>query len=247
MKRWVVMLLLVVSVRPVLADDDAPMYTCKVATGKIRAAFKPQTELKDLVTWVMGFSCKTVVVGAGVDVATKVTILAPSPMTVKQALKLFTDAVDAAGFVVQDKGDDLVIKLAPAPCGGAPKTVDARPLDDALVAGGIQKLDDTHYQVSSRLAAAILGNPAVLQTVARSVPAVKDGAFAGLKLYAIRPNSLYARLGLANGDRVHAINGIELTSADKVLEVYAKVREAKTFELGLERRGKPLTLTITVK
>jgi hypothetical protein len=253
MKRWVVVLLLVVAVRPVLADDDAPMYTCKVASGKIRAYFKPDTELKDLVTWMMGFSCKTVILGAGVDASTKVTILAPNPMTAKQAMKLFTDAVDAAGFVVQEKGDNLVIKLGPTrPCSSAPaappKTVDAPPpVDDALLAGGIKKLDDTHYQVSAKLVHAVLGNPVVLQTAGRAVPAMKDGAFVGLKLYAIRPNSLFARLGLLNGDRLHSINGFELTSAEKVLEIYAKAREATMFELGIERRGKPVNLVITVK
>jgi hypothetical protein len=258
MKRWVVVLLLVVAVRPVLADDDAPLYTCKVATGKIRAYFKPDTELKDLVTWMMGFSCKTVILGAGVDASTKVTILAPNAMTAKQAMKLFTDAVDAAGFVVQDKGDNLVIKLGPGsprPCSSAPaappRTVDATPPPssdvDAVLAAGIKKLDATHVQISAKVIDAILANPMEIGKGARMVPSVKNGKPDGFKLYAIRPSSFYARIGLMNGDTVQTINGFELTSADKALEIYSKIREATTFELGLERRGKPVNLVITVK
>ncbi len=260
MKRWVVVLLLVVVARPVLADDDAPMYTCKVASGKIRAYFKPDTELKDLVTWMMGFSCKTVILGAGVDASTKVTILAPNAMTAKQAMRLFTDAVDAAGFVVQDKGDDLVIKLGPSsprPCGSAPaappKTVDTTPQRadtpdvDAVLAAGIKKLDDTHVQISAKVIDTILENPMAIGKGARMVPSVKNGKPDGFKLYAIRPSSFYARIGLMNGDTVQTINGFELTSADKALEIYSKIREATTFELGLERRGKPVNLVITVK
>ena len=48
---------------------------------------------------------------------------------------------------------------------------------------------------------------------------MKNGKPDGLKLYAIRPSSVFARLNFANGDTVHAINGHELTSADKALEV----------------------------
>jgi hypothetical protein len=256
MKRAIVVAFLVAYAGSVFADDDAPMYTCKVATGKIRAYFKPEIELKDLVTWMMGFSCKTVILGAGVDGGTKVTILAPNPMTAKQAMKLFTDAVDAAGFVVQDKGDNLVIKLGPSslrPCSSVlaamPKTVDAAPpVDDAVLAAGIKKLDDTHVQISSAVHDAIVANPAaLLDKGARVVPAVKNGKPDGFKLYAIRPNSFYARIGFANGDTLHTLNGFELTSADKVLETLGKVRDAKTIEIGLDRRGKPTSLVITVK
>ena len=260
MKRAIVMTFLVAYAGSVLADDDAPLYTCKVATGKIRAYFKPDTELKDLVTWMMGFSCKTVILGAGVDAGTKVTILAPNPMTAKQAMKLFTDAVDAAGFVVQDKGDNLVIKLGPSsprPCSGAsataaPKTAGATPPADdpdveATLAAGIKKLDDTHVQVSAKVIDLILGNPAAISKGARIVPSMRDGKADGLKIYAIRPSSFYAQMGLANGDTLRTVNGIELTSADRALEAYTKLRVAKAFVLVLERRGKPLTLTVTVK
>ena len=61
---------------------------------------------------------------------------------------------------------------------------------------------------------------------ARVVPAVKNGKPDGFKLYAIRPSSVYAKLGLQNGDTLQSINGFELTSADKALEVYTKLREA---------------------
>jgi hypothetical protein len=260
MKRWLVVLLLVVAVRPVFADDDDPMYTCKVATGKIRAYFKPEVELKDLVSWMMGFSCKTVILGAGVDGGTKVTIVAPSPMTVKQALKLFADAVDAAGFVVQDKGDDLVIKVGPGsvrPCGGgpatkatkAPKTVDATDSSkgDALMIAGIKKIDDTHYEVAASVIDALVKDPKAVGKGARIVPALEAGKPDGFKLYAIWPGSFYARIGLANGDTLRTVNGLELTSADKALEVYAKLREATMIELEIERHGKPLTITVTVK
>lgn len=244
MKLWVVVLFVVALVRPAVAGDA--VYACKAPTGKITVDFKPETSLKDLVTWIMGVSCKTVIVGAGVDVSTHVTIMAPHALTLKQALQLFTDAVDAAGFVVQDKGDDLVIK-ASAACArvaGPPSPDDLQA--DPLLAN-IKKLDDTHYEIAAKVIDAVLANPTEAARGARVVPTIKDGKPIGFKLYAIRPSSIYAHLGLRNGDTVKTINGYELTSPDKALDAYSKLRGATAVQLGLERRGKPLTLSITVK
>src|ERR1051325_2730762 len=82
---------------------------------------------------------------------------------------------------------------------------------------------------------------------ARGVPSKKNGKPDGFKLYAIRPSSAFARLGLANGDTLQSINGFELTSADKALEVYTKLREATSLEVEVTRRGKPVTLKYSIK
>jgi general secretion pathway protein C len=66
-------------------------------------------------------------------------------------------------------------------------------------------------------------------------------------LYAIRPSSVYAKLGLANGDTLQAINGFELTSADKALEVYTKLREATSLQVSVTRRGKDMTINYTIR
>jgi general secretion pathway protein C len=82
---------------------------------------------------------------------------------------------------------------------------------------------------------------------ARVVPSMKNGKPDGFKLYAIRPSSAFARLGLANGDTLQSINGFELTSADKALEVYTKLREATSLEVEVTRRGKPVTLKYSIR
>jgi hypothetical protein len=257
MKRAIVVACLLAFTTAAFADDDEPLYTCKAATGKLHAVFNPETELKDLVTWLMGFTCKNVIVGAGVDVGTKVTIRAPNAMTSKQAVKLFFDSVDAAGYVVLDKGDSIVIKPGPGspkPCSGAPATVVAPktatvtpPADEREVALYVRKIDDTHYEITEKTVDAVLANPMTVSKGARVVPAVKDGKPDGFKVYAIRPSSFYARIGLENGDTLQRINGYDISSADNALETYAKLRHGKAFELDITRRGKPMALTITIK
>lgn len=117
----------------------------------------------------------------------------------------------------------------------------------ASIDSGIKKIDDTNYEIDKSLVEKVLLNPMAVAKGARVVPSMKNGKPDGFKLYAIRPSSAFAKLGLSNGDTLQSINGFELTSADKALEVYTKLREATSLEVEVTRRGKPLTLKYSIK
>jgi general secretion pathway protein C len=117
----------------------------------------------------------------------------------------------------------------------------------AAVDGGIKKLDESNYEIDKSLVEKVLLNPMAIAKGARVVPSMKNGKPDGFKLYAIRPSSAFAKLGLTNGDTLQSINGFELTSADKALEVYTKLREATSLEVEVTRRGKPLTLKYSIR
>jgi general secretion pathway protein C len=94
----------------------------------------------------------------------------------------------------------------------------------------------------------MLNNTAALATAARAVPAIKDGKPSGFRLYAIRPNSIFAKLGLQNGDTIKSINGTEMTSLEKGLELFTKLRSASHITVQAERaRGESVTLDYTIK
>jgi S1-C subfamily serine protease len=130
------------------------------------------------------------------------------------------------------------------PASGDP--VDPDDLQQAIEAG-ITKIDEDHYKISKDLMGKVIANPMAIAKGARVVPAVKNGKPDGFKLYAIRPTSVYAKLGLANGDTIQRINGYEITSADKALEVYQDIKDAKKLVVDIVRRGKPRTLHYTIK
>jgi len=117
----------------------------------------------------------------------------------------------------------------------------------ASIDNGIKKIDDNTFEIDKSLVEKVLLNPMAVAKGARVVPAMKNGKPEGFKLYAIRPTSVYSKLGLTNGDTLTSINGFELTSADKALEVYTKLREATSLELDVTRRGKPVTLKYTIR
>ncbi|MEJ7601171.1 MAG: type II secretion system protein GspC [Kofleriaceae bacterium] len=119
--------------------------------------------------------------------------------------------------------------------------------NQAAVDNGIKKIDETTYEIDKALIDKVTANPMAFMKGARIVPSMKNGKPDGIKLYAIRPTSPYAKLGLTNGDTLQSINGFELTSVDKGLEIYAKLREATSLEVDIVRRGKPTTLKYQIK
>lgn len=117
----------------------------------------------------------------------------------------------------------------------------------AAIDSGIKKIDETSFEIDKSLVDKVLLNPMAIVKGARVVPAMKNGKPEGFKMYAIRPSSAFAKLGLSNGDTLTSINGFELNSADKALEVYTKLREARSLELEVTRRGKPVTLKYSIR
>jgi len=96
------------------APDDEPPFHCKDHPGPVVVTFKADTEVKDLLAWVMGFTCKNVLLDPRV-VATgrKVSILAPKPMTAGEAYRLFLAALSTINLTVVTRGDTLRVVDAP--------------------------------------------------------------------------------------------------------------------------------------
>ena len=71
----------------------------------VAVTFKPETELKDLVTWVMGFTCKKFLLDPRiVSTGKKVTVIAPKKMSAAEAYNVFLAALSTMGLTVVPKG-----------------------------------------------------------------------------------------------------------------------------------------------
>ena len=101
--------------------------------------------------------------------------------------------------------------------------------------------------VDRSLVEKLLSNTTMLATSARFVPSIKDGKPNGFKLYAIRPQSIFGRIGLQNGDTIKAINGSEMTTPDAALGLYTKLRNASHLSVQVERRGETVALDYTIR
>ena len=95
--------------------------------------------------------------------------------------------------------------------------------------------DGETIQVDATELDSALSNLPVLLTQARAVPYFKDGASVGLRLFAIRPGSLFEKIGLKNGDILKSINGSSLADITQAIKLFEKLKEEKKIGLVLER------------
>jgi general secretion pathway protein D len=92
--------------------EENDLYHCKKypPNVKIKVALKPDTDLKELVAWVMGFTCRSFLYGNAISGrANKVTLIAPAEMTPPEAYRLFLVALQSMGLTVVPKGNTLEI------------------------------------------------------------------------------------------------------------------------------------------
>jgi general secretion pathway protein C len=112
---------------------------------------------------------------------------------------------------------------------------------------GVKKTGEHTYEVQRQTVDSLLGNMSVLARSARIVPEVRDGRSAGFRLFSVRPDGPFAKIGLQNGDVISAINGLDMTSPDKALEVYTKLKSASHLSVGLERSGQKITKEYNIR
>jgi general secretion pathway protein C len=102
---------------------------------------------------------------------------------------------------------------------------------------GIRAVGEHAYEVPSADVRDAFSHWEEQATQVRVVPAFRDGQARGFKLFAIRPGSLYAKLGLQNGDVIQRVNGMSLKTPQSALAAFESLREARHVEVDLERGG----------
>jgi general secretion pathway protein C len=129
----------------------------------------------------------------------------------------------------------------PAVAQGGPSAVGAD------IQKGIQKIGATEFNVDRGVVDKILENQAELMRQARIVPEQENGKVVGIRLFGVRPDTLLGTLGMENGDRLEKINGFDMTSPEKALEAYARLRTSDHLTVSVNRRGQAMNLDYNIK
>lgn len=74
-----------------------------------------------------------------------------------------------------------------------------------------------------------------------------DGQVDGYRLSAIRRGSLFDKLGIKNGDVVHGVNGMPLTSTDGAFSAFQTLQSESGFTFDVTRRNKKQTFEYEIR
>jgi len=154
-------------------------------------------------------------------------------------------------YIDDTPGDGTMVAVAPPPTPIVPaapvRNFDSRPPNGAGLGAGIKQLGENDYEVPRAEIDKTLSNLNDVAMQARIVPAFKDGVAQGFKLFSIRPDSIYSKIGIQNGDVIKRINGYDLNSPEKALEIYSKLKEASRIDIEVERNGSTVRKTYNVR
>lgn len=117
----------------------------------------------------------------------------------------------------------------------------------ARMKDGIKKTGKNQYRIDREMLNEQLDDLQSLSKGARVIPHYKDGRPQGFKIVGVRPGSLYSHIGVRSGDVLKGVNGEEITSPNKALELYEQLKNSSNVNVEIERRGRPVNLEYSIQ
>lgn len=106
----VVVLCLTASGAAAQGVDEDERYACGKPKGTFEVRLKDEVELRDLVAWAMGFSCKRFVYASSIaQRSAKLTMITPGKLDAKEAWGVFEIGLEVMGLTAVPKGNVLEI------------------------------------------------------------------------------------------------------------------------------------------
>ncbi len=107
--------------------------------------------------------------------------------------------------------------------------------------------DASDFTVPEDELAAELANLPRLLSQARAVPYFRNGQSIGMRLFAIRKDSMYEKLGLQNGDIVKSVNENSLSDPSQALKLFEQLKSERSINVTLERNGADRVLRYSIR
>lgn len=139
---------------------------------------------------------------------------------------VFLKAVEVDAVVVDHQGKLERISL-----------LKGKSLPGASIAMPQSHAPAVHHALSRAVLNRATQNFPKLLSQARVMPYFKQGKSNGFVISEIVPNSLYAQIGLKNGDVIRKVNGQSVTNAEQAMKMYQALQNASVIDLELQRNG----------
>lgn len=88
---------------------------------------------------------------------------------------------------------------------------------------------------------------ASLMTQVTIQPHMENGVPSGLSLSSIKPNSIFRRMGLRNGDVITGVDGNEISTVDDALRLVDNLRSSSSLSVQLKRRGREKNIEYRIR
>lgn len=135
----------------------------------------------------------------------------------------------------------------PAKGGGAKKDKDDNKQTASNDTGTIQQTGDGEYTIAQTEIDSALDNMNQLFTQIRAVPHFQGGKSTGFRMFAIRQDSIFDKIGLRNGDIIHSVNGTDISDPGQALALFQNLRGQSQYKVEITRNKEPKSLNYQVR
>jgi general secretion pathway protein C len=87
-------------------------------------------------------------------------------------------------------------------------------------------------------------SPAQLFSEARILPKYEAGQMVGVQVSAIKPGSMFEKMGIQDGDTITELNGIRIDSPEQSAKILLEFTRSNSFKIGVDREGGSTTLDV---
>ena len=78
-------------------------------------------------------------------------------------------------------------------------------------------------------------------------PHIENGQAAGISITGIKPNAVFRRMRLRNGDVITGVNGNSIDSVEDAVKVFEELSTGSNIQLQIKRRGREQTLDYSIE
>jgi len=78
-------------------------------------------------------------------------------------------------------------------------------------------------------------------------PHIEDGQTAGISITGIKPNAIFRRMRLRNGDIITGVNGNSISSVEDAVKVFEDLSSGSNIQIQIKRRGREQTLDYRIE
>jgi len=134
-----------------------------------------------------------------------------------------------------------------APTRKAPTADRNAGLSESEMAEGIDRVNDSNYNLSRSMLNKVLDNAGKIIGIAAVSPKIENGESVGMEIRGVRPDTLLTKIGIQNGDILESINGQSLSNPDAALGAYTTLRTADKFNLSVRRGGQSMIINYNLQ
>lgn len=106
----------------------------------------------------------------------------------------------------------------------------------------IRSTADNRYAISRSEVEKARSNLGELMKQARMEPHIVNGQTDGFEVKMVKQNTIFTSLGIQKGDIIKQVNGLNLDSPEKALQIFQQLREAQHIVVAVTRDNAPLSL-----